>query len=255
MVKSMFAATLSLLVVCLLMAPVAYGQSQRPERRSNFGGQQGTATFSQQPGAIASGQPGTGVGHGQRGPTRGQQFGPGQQPGFGPTGPGQGGFVGSDAQDMRRSFEDLSGRQRRGMMFDMMVENLNEMRDERRRRDRSRRRPVPVRVQLRPSFQYRPPNSRQIAAELQSQLVRSADLTGIVAPRVEIVDRTATVSGFVPSERERAVLAKMIALQPGISQVENRLTVDPFAPVTEEPAAEDSPERLPVESVAEPATD
>jgi len=185
---------------------------------------------------------------------RGQQFGPGQVPGQ-QANQGQRGFVGSDAQDMRQSFENLSGRQRRRVMFDMMVENLNEMRDQRRRRRERRRSPDPVRVQLRPSFSYQPLNSQQVATQLQSNLIRSADLTGIVAPEVEIVDRTATVSGFVPSEHERAVLAKMISMQPGISKVENRLTVDPFAPSTEASAAENSPEALPPESPAGPASE
>ncbi len=236
MAKSQLAAALAVAACCLLSAPGVHGQNQRLDQQR---GGQNTGAFSRgQQGGAAIGQQRGAFGGGQQGPGRGQQFGPGQRPGFGQGNAGQGGFVGSDAQDMRQGFENMSGRQRRGMMFDMMVENLNEMRDQRRQRQQRRRRPDSIRVQLRPSFSYAPLESRHVAVTLQNHLARSADLTGIVAPRVELVGRTATVSGFVPSEHERAVIARMIALQPGVSEVENLLSVDPFAPTAGEDSAE-----------------
>ena len=237
MAKPLFAVAVA--ACCLMSAPEVYGQSQRFDEQRGPGNQRGGGqnfdTFSGgQQGAVTFGP------QGQQGAARGQQFGPDQRPGLGQPNPQQQGFVGNDAQDMRRGFENMSGRQRRRVMFDMMVENLNEMRDRRRERDQRRRRPDPVRVRLRPSFNYTPLESRQVAVTLQSHLARSSDLTGIVAPRVELEGRTATVSGFVPSEHERAVIAKMIALQPGVSEVENLLTVDPFAPTNGPESAEES---------------
>lgn len=129
MARPQFAAMMSMVVAvaacCLLLVSEACGQIRRDDQQRGFGSQRGGG---QNSGVFSGGQQ-SGAPIGQQGPTRGPQFGQGQQPGIGATSPRQGEFVGSDAQGMRRSFENMSGRQRRGVMFDMMVENLNEMRD------------------------------------------------------------------------------------------------------------------------------
>ncbi len=239
MAKPKFAPMMALAVAacCLFSVPEACGQFQREDQQRTFGVQNtGVFSGSQQGGGLTGRQSGA-FNSLQQGPTRGSQFGRGQQPGIGTANNRQGGFVGSDAQDMRNSFGNMSDRQRRGVMFDMMVENLNDMRDS--RRQRGRRRPLdPVRVQLRPSFNYPQLESRQVAVTLQSNLTRALDLQGLVAPRVELDGRTATLSGSVPNEHERAVIAKMIAMQPGVSNVENLLTIDPVVAPTDPFAAE-----------------
>ena len=246
MAKLQFAPMMALAVAacCLFSVPEACGQIQR-ENQQRITGTQNTGVFggSQQGGGVTGRQSGA-FNSLQQGSTRGSQFGGsqfgrGQQPGIGTANNRQSGFVGSDAQDMRNSFGNMSGRQRRGTMFEMMFENLNDMRDS--RRQRGRRRPLdPVRVQLRPSFNYPQLESRQVLVTLQSNLTRSSDLLGFVAPRVELDGRTATVSGSVPNEHERAVIAKMIAMQPGVSNVENLLTIDPVVAPTGPPSEESS---------------
>ncbi len=244
MAKPQFAAMMSMMVAvaacCLFSVPEACGQFQRNDQQRNRGGQN-TGVFSgvQQGGAVTGQQSGAFNGR-QQGPTRGPQFGPGQQPGIGTANRGQGGFVGSDAQDMRSSFENMTGSQRRSVMFDSVVENLNQMRQSNNQRDRRRQRPDPVRVQLRLSFDYPRLESRQVAVTLQSNLTRALDLQGLVAPRVELDGGTATVSGSVPNERERAVIERMLALQPGVSNVKNLLTIDPAAAATGPSSAESS---------------
>jgi hypothetical protein len=257
MAKLQFAPMMALAVAacCLFSVPEACGQIQRENQQRTTGtqntgvfggGQQGGGLTGQQSGAFNSLQQGS---------TRGSQFGQGQQPGIGQTNNRQSGFVGSDAQDMTNSFGNMSGRQRRGAMFDMMVENLNDMRDS--QRQRGRRRPLdPVRVQLRPSFNYPQLESRQVLVTLQSNLTRSSDLLGFVAPRVELDGRIATVSGSVPNEHERAVIAKMIAMQPGVSNVENLLTIDPVVAATDPFAANPiAAESAAAEEAAEPAVE
>jgi|GEM_PF-5505620 len=245
MAKSQFAAMMSMVVAvaacCLFSVPEACGQFQRNDQQRNRGGQNTGVFSSGQQGAVI-GQQGGAFNSRQQGPTRGPQFGPGQQPGTGTSNTRQGGFVGSDAQDMRRSFENMSDWQRRRVRFDMVVESLNEMRESRRQRNRRRRRPDPIRVQLRPSFDYPQLESRQVAVTLQSNLTRALDLQGLVAPRVELDGRTATVSGSVPNERERAVIERMLALQPGVSIVKNLLTIDPVVAPTDPFSAESAVE-------------
>lgn len=243
MARQQLAAALAVVACCLLLAPEARGQyQQRNNRQTALGSQQGTGqnqgVFVGPQAGQGFGQQGGAFGGGQQGLQRGPQFGPGQQQGFGQGNPNESGFVGNDAQSMRASFENMSGRQRRRVMFDMMVENLNEMRDRRAQRDQRRREPDPIRVQLRPSFNAPQLDSRQVAVTLQSNITKALDLQGLVAPRVELNNGTATVSGLVPSERERTVIERMIAMQPGVTRVENQLTVDPFAPESESGAAE-----------------
>ena len=150
MAKPQFAAMMALAACCLFSVPEACGQLQRDNQQSNLGAQNtGVFGSSQQSGGLTGRQSGA-FNSLQQGSTRGSQlggsqFGRGQQPGIGTSNNRQSGFVGSDAQDMRNSFGNMSDRQRRGAMFDMMVENLNEMRDS--RRQRGRRRPLdPVRL-------------------------------------------------------------------------------------------------------------
>ncbi|MCH7752465.1 MAG: hypothetical protein IH898_09970 [Planctomycetes bacterium] len=244
MAKSQFAAMMSMVVAvaggCLFSVPEACGQFQRDNQQRNLGGQN-TGVFSggQQGGAV-TGRQSSAFNSVQQGSARGSQFGPGQQPGIGTTNTRQRGFVGSDAQDMRNSFENMSGSQRRRVMFDSVVENLNQMRESNRQRDRRRRSPDPIRVQLRPSFDYPQLESRQVAVTLQSNLTRALDLQGLVAPRVELDGRTATVSGSVPNEHERAVIERMLALQPGVSIVKNLLTIAPAVAPTDPFSAESS---------------
>lgn len=250
MAKPQFAPMMALAVAacCLLSVPEACGQFQREDQQRVIG-PQNTGVFgsSQQSGGLTGRQSGA-FNSLQQGSTRGSQLGPGgsqfgrgQQPGIGTANNRQSGFVGSDAQDMRNSFGNMSDRQRRGAMFDMMFENLNDMRDG--RRQRGRRRPLdPVRVRLRPSFNYPQLESRQVLVTLQSNLTRASDLLGLVAPRVELDGRTATVSGSVPNEHERAVIEKMLAMQPGVSNVENLLTIDPAVTPTDPFAVESAVE-------------
>ena len=250
MAKSQFAAVMSMVAAacCLFSVPEACGQLQRENQQRTLGAQNTGMFGSSQQGVGVTGRQSGAFNSLQQGSTRGSQLGPGgsqfgrgQQPGIGTANNRQSGFVGSDAQDMRNSFGNMSDRQRRGAMFDMMVENLNDMRDS--RRQRGRRRPLdPVRVQLRPSFNYPQLESRQVLVTLQSNLTRSSDLQGLVAPRVELDGRIATVSGSVPNEHERAVIAKMIAMQPGVSNVENLLTIDPVVVPTDPFAAESAVE-------------
>lgn len=245
MARQQLAVALALVSSCLIWAPEASGQYQRNNQQGGFGSQQGggrnTSFFSggqQGTQGIGSSQQGGAFRGGQQGQFGGGQFGPGQQQGLQGANGNQSGFVGGDAQDMRSAFENMGGRERRRVMFDFMVENLNQMRDRRAERNARRRQPDLVRVQLRAPSNLPLMDSQQVAVTLQSNLTRSLELQGLTAPRVELDGRTATVSGAVVSDHERAVIEKMIALQPGVSQVENLLTVDPTAENSEPTSAE-----------------
>jgi hypothetical protein len=141
----------------------------------------------------------------------------------------QGGFVGRDAEDVRGSFERTSGRDRRSMMMDMMIENYNESRESRRRwRDQQNAVP-PVRVRLQPAAELAAAAAVPRAmAPVQARLNQLLAARGIGA-EVEIAGGTAILRGAVATERDVLLAAQLAALEPGVSNVQSELTVAPSA--------------------------
>ncbi|MEM8943951.1 MAG: BON domain-containing protein [Planctomycetota bacterium] len=161
---------------------------------------------------------------GQGGQQRGGQFG-----GFGANQNQQGtrrqdGFVGSDANQIRD--QRRNQRQRRGALFDLAVESLNEMRDARRERNARRNAPAPVRVRLRPLFSAKLANPADTTTNVQSRLDRALP-TSAVGTKVTVEGSRATLDGTAASEYESKLAAKMVSLTPGIYEVDNRLTIEP----------------------------
>jgi hypothetical protein len=143
----------------------------------------------------------------------------------------EGGFVGRDAEDVRTGFDSLSGGRGQGGMMDMMIENLNEMRESRRRWREQNSAPPPIRVRLQPAFDLPVLPAVQANVEIQSRLTQIMQTQGVGSPQVEIAGRTAFLRGVVPTERDRALLARIASLEPGVSRVENLVTIQgPPAP-------------------------
>jgi hypothetical protein len=140
------------------------------------------------------------------------------------------GFVGRDAEDVRSTFDSMQGRDRRGGMFDMMVENLNEMRDARRRWREQRNAPPPVRVRLEPAFDAPTPPVAGAALQVETRLNATFARRAMTAATVQISGQTAILQGAVSTDHERALAEQLASLEPGVSQVQNLLTVAPAAP-------------------------
>ncbi|HEX6962699.1 MAG TPA: BON domain-containing protein [Lacipirellula sp.] len=142
------------------------------------------------------------------------------------------GFVGRDAEDVRAGFDSLSGGRGPGGMMDMMIENLNEMRESRRRWREQNAAPAPVRVRLEPAFDVPTVPAVYEKFNVETRLGRAIGRAGIGSVRVTLNGRTAVISGVATSEHDRALAAQLAALEPGVSQVENRVTIlaPPAAP-------------------------
>jgi hypothetical protein len=178
---------------------------------------------------------GGGAGFGQNafgGATGGNAFGGG---GFGGTGPQpignnqlgvnpQDGFVGGDAVQTQNFFRNLNGGQRRTAMFDFMIENLNDMRESRGRNGRDNA--PPVRVKLRPAFDMPLGTMQQVSVDLQSRLANSVDSLGVKDSRITMDGRMLTLEGKVATEHQRALVEKIVSLEPGVTTIDNRLTVE-----------------------------
>jgi hypothetical protein len=139
---------------------------------------------------------------------------------------GQDNFLGSDAAQTQNFFRNLNGGQRRNATFDFNIENLNEMRDRGNRGGNSDRTPS-VRVKLRPTFATSSETMAQVSSEVHSRLATSLTDQGVVDSRVSSNGRTMTLEGRVGSEHQRALIEKILSLEPGVSTIENRLVVDP----------------------------
>ena len=138
--------------------------------------------------------------------------------------------VGRSAEDVRRSFRELLGNER-SQSFDMSVENINERRNARRRQQRQRTPPPPVHVHLQPTFRFNLLASDAIAAATQTRISKFLAARDAGSVQVEVENRTARLSGTVRSEYERDLLEKLLAIEPGVSQVENLISVE--APVAQ----------------------
>lgn len=205
----------------------AYGQSYS-------GGSQNRLPFSSSAGQRGSqsgrGRGGFGQGAGLAAGPMGSQLDGGQGPlnaNLAQTGAErfqQDGFVGRDAQDVREGFQN-AGRRGTGQTFDQMVENLNDMRDARRRWRAQNVPPPPVRVQLRPAFDVPPPLAQRAAANARTRLADIMQTAGVVSPQALVDGRTVILRGAVATEHDRALIGQLVALEPGVSRVENLLTI------------------------------
>lgn len=167
----------------------------------------------------------------------GSQFGGG---GFGGQGFGQGmvgfgdggqGFVGRDSGDMQALFNNI------GRGANQFFQQLDRRLDRVGRRGRRNRQTdvadestrTPVRVQLRLAFDD-VPVPRVTASEIESRLETTLD--GLSDPRfgspeVSVADGVVTLRGTVPSESRWLVMEKLAALEPGVREVRNQMTVVP----------------------------
>ncbi len=221
--KFLTASRMMLLTGTLLLGT----QNVSAQNRNSLGSfQQGGFGADTQRGFGASGQFGGQRQQGQfglgRAGGRGQSRNQGRQGGN--FGSGQDYFVGSDAQQVRRQRNSSNQGQRPRAMIDYSLENLNDMRGAS-RQSSSGNTKSPVRVQLRPLFTIPQLSASQLTARASTQL-RKALPTTVAGAQISVSDGTATIAGTVRSEYDKQLVARMLSLQPGISQVENRLTIE-----------------------------
>ncbi len=180
-------------------------------------------------GGSAFGQGGFGQGgFGQGGFGQGGGFGGGGMGGgFGQQGGGQRNFVGRDGTEVQNTFQNQFGGQNGRNFAQPTFQNFNEMRESRQRWRDQQNAPPPVRVQLRPSADLMAAaaaaaaTSSPVPARVSSLLQRS----GYRETHVSMEGGVAVISGSVATARDRALIARLVSLEPGVGPIENRLTV------------------------------
>jgi hypothetical protein len=230
------------------------------QQGGGFGGGQGSGFgggFGQQSGFGSSpfgntgggfGQQGGGFGQGgfgQQGGFGGQQGGFGRGNQFGGGAGGQGGqrnFVGRDSREVQNTFQTQFGQANPGLFGGAAIQNFNDQRESRRRWRDQQNAPPPIRVQLRPAADLIPaPQSlSELEAGVQARLAGSFESRGIRGAQVAMTPQGAVLTGVVPTERDKALIAQLLALEPGVGAIDNRLTV--ASPDVASPASSTSPE-------------
>lgn len=82
-----------------------------------------------------------------------------------------------------------------------------------------------IRASLRVAFTYRQRSVGVVAATLSKRLSVSRHIRAVLPVEVTISNRTATLRGVVATAGDRDLAARLVLLEPGISRVENALTI------------------------------
>lgn len=107
-----------------------------------------------------------------------------------------------------------------------MVENLNEQRNADRQRQQQQTDRPAVRVQLQPAFSVDPIAPNSVELSLQSELSRAVERLGTPNARIEVSGRSVILQGSVSDRHQRALVERMVSMEPGVSQIENQLTIE-----------------------------
>ncbi len=148
-------------------------------------------------------------------------------------------FVGPDTRELRGFVGNIQGRSRG--QVPTMIQGL------RRRVDRSTaiNQPLdaspstglyPPEVVL--GFTPSPTNHLQVEEVLTERLRSASQIPPSSRFAVSVVGRTATLRGEVPSARDRDLAAALLSFEPGISDIDNQLRVNPQLDPTLEPPSQ-----------------
>jgi hypothetical protein len=143
-------------------------------------------------------------------------------------GNGQGGgqsFVGRDATDMQGVFGQTSNSA--SQFFNTMNRNLKQQS----RRSRSTNKqtvqnpPQPMRVEVKVGFAPPAQSSNQLAETIRTRLTKILADHQMSPVNFSMEGDTAVLRGVAASENEWAVIGQLVALQPGVSNVRNEMTL------------------------------
>jgi hypothetical protein len=149
--------------------------------------------------------------------------------GFGGSGYGGQNFVGRDAADMASTWNQMG--QAGAQFFNQMNRSMN--RGNRRRNNDNNdssstnveNPPLPMRVSLQVAFTAPRPSSAALQNTVRTRIAQVLAQQGIVAPQVTMEGNVAVLRGVAATDSQRLVLEKLVALEPGISEVRNEMTV------------------------------
>lgn len=150
-------------------------------------------------------------------------------------------FVGRDAGDMQAVWGQMG--RASTQFFNSMNRNMGRNNNNNSRRQTSKaiqNPPQPMRVQVKVAFDAPRAAPSQLVSGIQTRLARIADERKWVRPNLRMEGDTAVLSGVAASESERAVMGQLLAIEPGVREVRNEMTIAQpasAAPVAQPPGS------------------
>lgn len=146
--------------------------------------------------------------------------------GMGGMGGNQGGgqaFVGRDATDMQGAFQQTSRAQTQ------FFNNMNRQMSRNNRRENKsttlQNPPQPMRMEVRAAFAVAKPAPSVVGDKLRARLAKILTEHRMTQPVLTMQGDTAVLSGEAASDSERQVIAQLVALEAGVRDVRNEMTV------------------------------
>jgi hypothetical protein len=144
-------------------------------------------------------------------------------------------FVGRDAADMQQVFGQMgrAGQQ----FFNQMNRNMGGRNNNNRRRitQKIQNPPQPTRVEVRVGFTPPRQAPSELANTIRTRIAKILVDHKMSPPVLNMDGDTAVISGVAASENERDVIAMLIALEPGVRDVRNEMTLADSANVDTAP--------------------
>jgi osmotically-inducible protein OsmY len=142
---------------------------------------------------------------------------------FGGIGGGQSNFVGRDPNDMAATFGQMS---RAGTQFFNNM-NRNMQRSNRRSSKQSTvQNPAqPARVEVKVAFNPPRLSAEQKTKDIRARLAKLLAANHMSQPTVNMEGDTVVLSGTAASENERDVISMLLAIEPGVRDVRNEMTI------------------------------
>lgn len=133
-------------------------------------------------------------------------------------------FVGRDATDMQGVFGQTS--RSSNQFIQQMTRNMGQTNRRQRQNNKTQQNPPqPMRVEVRVAFNPPQQTSTQLADTIRTRLTKILSEHQMSPAGLHMEGATAVISGVAASESERDVIAQLIALQPGVDNIRNEMTV------------------------------
>jgi hypothetical protein len=132
-------------------------------------------------------------------------------------------FVGRDAADMQAAFGQMG---RAGtQFFNTMNRNMGRNNSRRQNTKTVENPPQPMRIEVHVAFDAPRPASSQLATTIRERLTTILADHKMSQPGIVMQGDTAVISGAAASENERDIISELVALEPGVRDVRNEMTV------------------------------
>jgi len=132
-------------------------------------------------------------------------------------------FVGRDATDMQGTFGQASRAQTQ--FFNNMNRQMSRNNRNRNQQKTTTNASQQLRIQVKPAFAATPQSNAVVATQIQTRISKIAASRKMSQPLLTMQGDTAVISGAANSDSERMVFSQLVAMEPGVREVRNEMTV------------------------------